>query len=542
MKRSFWLCVLGALSLAGCLDLDHEFTLNPDGSGKVKLRCVTTPMNFNPGEKRTPEEMLNSEVSDTLSKSAGVDAWTGVSASVRDDGKYSFAGTAYFKNIENLKLHVLGVDSKGQELIFRREKDGAISVEMGLDSGGDAKPTAPATPPSEEEIKAKMKEQRAKFQQSRAMMEAFLKDLKVHSVIHLPGPVVEVHNFKKLGPSTVELILDGGKALKVMGDLMMDDAYLRKMILEGRDLNGAGPGSDKAFMEKMFGESGPIRAVARGPLKPSFNYEAEAVPARAAYAELQKKYAVGPAPAGPRPAAAGAGFTSVRVTGVQFVLASDHSRRISPFNHRDPGLTLALVAELSGAALAAKEGEVRVAMADSGESLLPKSDFSRHISFPHLTDDKKAILFEVELEMPGPKATGIREVSGMLRYIVADRTKEVDLGLSGLATGARGKALGAEILKVGESSFQKDHQELELKLRIAKDAVESVQFFDPSGAKIEASENGYSSSGDVTTLTFDRKGAFPATGRIVARVYDDPRTLEAPFKVTGTDLLGRPQK
>jgi hypothetical protein len=538
MKRKIaFLSAALALTVAGCLDLDNEFTLNPDGSGKVKIKCVSAPMSFNLTEKKSPEETMKSQVRETLEQSTGVDAWSDVSASIRDDGKTVFSAVAYFRDIEQLKLHVMGASSPISDLVFRKEANGAVSVEVKREQK-EAKAAEPPGKLTEEQIKAKMKEERAKYQQGKPMMEAFLKDLKYRNRVNLPGTVGEAHNFKKVGASAVEVTFDGSLLLKVMDGIVMDDAYLRKAIEEGRDLDSAGPDNDGALTAKLFGEKAPIKAVTQGALKPAFNYEAEAAPARKNLPELLKKYG---AAAGPVQAAAGQGFKSVRVGGVQLVHFTEGERGLRPFNHNEPGLSLSVIAELSGAALSAKEGKITRALSDTGDSLLPKSDFERRIHFPRLSEDKKAIIFDVQLSLPGPKVAGIKEVTGSIQYMVADKTKDVDLGISDFKKGSKGKEFGAQIEKI-EAGFQEGKQALELKLNLSRDAVESVSFFDAAGKKLNAEQSGYSSSGGESTLNYQVTGKFPPKGKIVARVYDEPKTYDAPFTISNIDLLGRPMK
>jgi hypothetical protein len=534
MRKSIALVAL--LALAGCLDLDDDFTLNPDGSGKVKIKCVSAPVSFDIGEKKSPDEVMRKSVRETLEQSTGVDAWSDVVAAIRDDGKMSFTGTAYFKDIDQLRLKIMGNTSSISELVFKKEKD-AVSVEV----TGEKKERKAPEPPgklTEEQIKERMKDQRAKYQQSKPMMEAFIKDVKIHTRINLPGALGEVHNLKKVGPNSADLSFDGAAVLKAMEGLIMDDAFLRKAVEEGRDLNQSGPEADFAFTERLFGESAPIKATTKGPLKAGFNYEAEAAPARKNLDALLKKYGAAPAAT---PVAAGAGFKSVRIAGVQMVQVAENDRGIRPFNHSEPGISFSIVAELGGAALSAKEGKLMKAVSDAGENLLPKSDFDRKIHFPRLSDDKKAIVFEVQMGMPGPKVAGIKEISGTITYMVADKTKDVDLGLAEFKKGAKGKEFGASIEKI-EPGFQEGHQELEIKLNLSKDDVESVTFYDAAGKKLEVSASGYSSSGKESTLGFSLKGKFPAKGKIVAKVFDDPKTYDAPFTISNVDLMGRPQK
>ncbi|HLY73519.1 MAG TPA: hypothetical protein VKU80_05310 [Planctomycetota bacterium] len=531
------LAAILALALAGCLDQDNEFTLNPDGSGKVRIKCVAAPVSFNLGKEKSPEELLKQNVRETLENSAGVDAWSDVVAGLRDDGKMSFTGTAYFKDIEQLKLKVMGVSSSGPELVVTRGK-GTLTVQC----IGEKKEPKPAEPPgnmTEDQIKARMKEERAKYQQGKLMMESFLKDVKFHTRVNLPGALGEVHNFKKVGVNSVEIAFEGAKLLKVLETLVMDDAFLRKSILEGRDLTTSGPDDETVIVEKLFGEKAPISASTQGPLKPVFNYEVEAAPARKNLPEILKKY--GAASAG-TPAAAGATLKSVRVAGVQLVHVADNDRGLRPFNMSEPSFSLSVIAELSGAALTAKEGKITKAVADTGENILPRSDFDRQIHFPRLSDDKKAVVFDVKLALPGPKASGIKEVTGSLQYVVADKTKEVDLGVAEFKKGAKGTEFGVEIEKVEASDFGEGRQNLVIRINLAHEDVESVVFYDDSGKKIETSSAGYSSSGKQSELTFQMKGKFPPKGKIVARVFDQPKTYDAPFTISNIDLLGRPQK
>lgn len=65
---------------------------------------------------------------------------------------------------------------------------------------------------------------------------------------------------------------------------------------------------------------------------------------------------------------------------------------------------------------------------------------------------------------------------------------------------------------------------------------------DASGAALKTTDGGSWSSGDETSKTLTLKGKFPPKGRIVARVYEDLKEYEIPFKIENVDLLGRPMK
>jgi hypothetical protein len=533
MRRSaVALSALLALTLAGCLDLDEEYSINPDGSGKVKVRCAVTPMRFT-AAKKSPEELLKADVRETLEKCAGVDAWKDVTAVQRDDGKVEFSGTAYFKDFTKLKLTVMGVSSSMLKTMVARD-GGALTVTVTPEQR-DAPPAEPVKL-TEEQIQAKIKQERAKYLQSKPMIETFLKEAKVATRFNLPGAVGDVRCFKKTGPKSVEIRMDGAALLGAVDQLMKDDAFLRKSVESGHDIDKSGPPMDDVLIEKLFGQKGPIKASTTGALAPVFDYEAEAAKARAGMAELTAKYGAAATAVAPP---AGAGLKSAAVAGVQWVHAANDERGITPFSKGRPSLTVAITAELGGSALAAKEGKLLKALTDTGEDLLPKEEFEREIHFPRLSEDKTAITFDVPLLLPGPKAAGIKEISGTLVYTVADKTVDVDLGIHMFAKGAKGKAHEAEIenAEAGDESA-----EVSLKIALGMDAIASIDFFDDKGVKVPSTRQGYSSSGDESTIQFAIKGKLPKKGKIVAKLYDEPKTYEAPFKITDIDLLGRPKK
>ncbi len=523
--------IVAAFAAAGCIESEQDYTLNPDGSGKVAVTWAHAPLDMGPGDRK-PDEAAKKAVKDEIEQCEGVDAWKDVTWTLRDDGKVQFKGVAYFKDLSKLHLHLQGM--KLTRLRHVKEAGGlAVVLEFG-DKAEDRKPE----PISDEDAKAKVKTERAQYQQSKPLFESMLKELKSRVKVSLPGAVGAASNFKKAGGSAVECTLEGKALFKLLDELMMDDAWLTKQIKERGGLKG-GPITDEASMQKLFGEKGPVRAATSGALKASFDYEAEAAPARAAMAELLKKFG-GKGPAAP-PSKGGA-FKDLKVAGVQIVYAFDAQRGMMPLNTGQAGLKIALVGELPGSVLAMKEGRLEKAVSDAGDDLLPKEKFHRAIHWPRLSTDKGAVCFEVQLNLPGEKAKGIKELSGVLQYVVGEKTKSVDLGIAEFNPGAKGRELGAEIAKVEDSQFQQGHQQLELKLKASMDAIQSVDFLDEGGTKLAVRASGHWQQGETTQFTYTLKGKFPPKGKIVVNLYDDLKTYEIPFKVENVDLLGRPLK
>ncbi len=150
-KFSRILLIIGFATIVGCIETKDEFTVNPDGSGKVIHELTFPAMNLEagfqtmgggaPGEMgggKPPSEMaggkpsdpnaqLKNSVREILSKSSGVDAWKDVSYKITDDGRMYFKGTAYFPDINSLSIHSPNISSDMMRLSFTRNESGRNS-------------------------------------------------------------------------------------------------------------------------------------------------------------------------------------------------------------------------------------------------------------------------------------------------------------------------------------------------------------------------------------------------------------------------------
>jgi hypothetical protein len=169
--------------------------------------------------------------------------------------------------------------------------------------------------------------------------------------------------------------------------------------------------------------------------------------------------------------------------------------------------------------------------------LLPESTWKRQIHFPQLATDKTAAVIEVALKVPGPGVKGLKEVSGHLQYEVSGGTKEVDLGLENLKSGAIGTALGARIDSIKEGWQKNGSQQMELKLNLQPSAMKSMALV-ANGVRTELRQSGYSGGGSSYTFTYELKEALPEKGQLVAEVYDKMQTFNTTFKVENITLLG----
>jgi hypothetical protein len=525
-----WMPSLGSVSFAllltSCLETKQEYTLNPDGSGKVRHESSFSIVRLNQNnETDNPEKALQKSIAGILAGSKGVDAWTGVSFKQLEDGRTWFQGTAYFKKLADLEIPNQNIatfawenQGNGRAELTVKQSDGTSKLE---DSGSTT-----GQPPRS------VAGERARFEQSKPLLQAMLAKLKLSVSFTLPGEVAERTNFRSAATDSLELSIEGSKLFNALETLVgKDDSWLAKY---GLDLQG------KAWMDDelcglLFGEKAPVKAtISLGPA-PLFNYAQEVAAARRDSEALQKRLgAVSIAPP-----ANGEPLKSIRVVGVQWTNAVDEKLLVRPFGSRE-GYTLSVLAEFPGSVLDLTGKSALIsATANDGSSLLKgDQERDRRIGFPSLSADKASVIFEINLKLPGPRVTGIKEISGILQYRVAGGTKEVDLGLTSLKTGIKGTSLGASIEKLDE--VEEGSHRMELKVKLEPNELKAA-YLVADGGRSELRRNGYSSSNGITTFNFDSTVPYPEHGTVVLELQDKLQTFNAPFRIENLSVLGIPQ-
>ena len=540
---------LGLLLLtSGCFDTKDDYTLNPDGSGKVVHECTFQAVNLNAGnENEDPGKALTNAVREVLQQTKGVEAWRDVTFKTLDDGRLYFRGTAYFKELAKLDIPnqtMLEFDWKksadgGAVLTLRTNKsDTETSEGVSIHHMKQKSPPKNMTP---EELDKRIKQQRGQFQQSKPMLAGFLGAMKHAVVFHLPGKVSSSANFTNDGTGNLAIKFDGAKMMEVMEKLINDDEWCRKHNGTGFDDMQEKPAMNEEMNQFLFGEKAPVSATVAGAAKPLFDYAAEVGAATKEYAQTKKALRVGSsASADEAPeinaAPATGGLKSIRVVGVSLNTKLDEN--LPAFNNWDASYAVSLLVEFSGAVQSVTdETVVETVTADDGASLLPDSDWNRKVHFPKLAKDKTAAILEFKLNLPASGVKGLKELSGHVQYRVSSGTKEIDLGLDGLTAGATGTNLNAEIKSIKEGWQKNGSQEMSLHLKTSPDAIKSMSLV-VDGNKTVLRQNGYGGGNGAFDFTYESKTNFPANGRLVAEVYDKVQTFEAPFKLENISLLG----
>lgn len=532
------MAIVLAFFASGCIETTQEYTLNPDGSGKVTVESIIQPVTIKiGGQEEDPEKQMKDEVKQILEKSSGIEVWKDVAFKRTDNGKIWFKGIAYFTDIAQLDIHNLDM----MNISFRDDEKEGSALELEFDWGEGKKDVGKAMPLklTEEEIANRIKREKAEYQDNRPMMVAFFSMFKADYYFRLPGKVVEVTNLKEDEAGTLRLQLEGTKLIEAMDEMLANEAWVREQVLAGRELFEGVPLEGLTFNEKFFGERAPLRATITGDLQPLFDYDIEVTAAKKSYPELLKELGIFmPIPAA---LANGGDFKSVKVGGVRFVNFSNTENNIRPFN-QGSGYALSLIGELPGSVLKVTGGKLAKAVADNGENLLPNDKWERKIHFPRLSKDKTTVVFEVNLSLPGENVKYLKEVSGSLEYLVSVGVKEVDLGIEEFRAGAQGKELGAVIKSAQKSTTEEEGKSsVKLKLNLPQEFIKSIDFYDiEEDRKLDVSGWTTSGMGEVTEIKRTFKGDLPEKGRILVEIYDKLEKYEIPFKMGDISLIGEP--
>jgi hypothetical protein len=528
MKRfSFTLALAAILFQGGCFEMDEEVTLNPDGSGKMTVEVVFQDISLNMGgvDEQDPREKLQSTISQLVEQSKGIDAWTDVSYRVQDDGRIYFKGTGYFKDINTVDLHNLGV----VEFDYAKNDQGQWILKLGGQNEDEANDASKPKTLTDQELQKQITKTKMEYQQSMAMMRPMLENLSQSVAVHLPAKVQSGSGtYETRADGAITFALEGKTLLAEIDRLMTDDQRLAEQIKAGSN-----PMKDAPIQ--------PVALTLAPTSKPQFSYAKELAAAQKSYKQLQKDLGIIPTftahagvPSGP------VKLTNLRVGGVRLISEANQEQGIRPFNY-DQGYTLSMIADLQGPVTLIEEGFLTNAVSNTGVNLMPEREWDRKINFPTITENKRHIVFDVTLAVPGDADTGLGEVSGYLDCLVANKSEKVDLGFDKIAAGGEGQQHGAHIKKLKrEKNYMNEMvHALEFQVKLSREMIKAVSFQTPDGKTVEAEAGMTMYGNNNTTYEFTRKQPFPKNTRVVLDVYLDAQKQRLPFQIANVNLLGQ---
>jgi hypothetical protein len=306
--------VLGLVS--GCVEITQIITLNPDGRGKMKIEVVTAAFNdlaFTGGfggdaggkKVKTLDEIKKDGIGGFISSKAGLKAWKDLAVEWTKDGRLRMTGTCYFDRLDDLDaspakggkdpLDVKPANSFGNSFKFKRDKDGTLHITGASKSkskdglmpfkDGDDEPDLAKM--NDQELDTYLLKQRVEYQKVKPLLNMMFADLKLKTVLHLPGEVVKHKGFKKDDAGTVSQVIDGNEFMTVLKKFVTQDNASWKKLIKSNNPKGM-----MALLGPMAMYEDPNVTVQKltGPL---FDFDAEVRAAQAAYPALRKALGIG---------------------------------------------------------------------------------------------------------------------------------------------------------------------------------------------------------------------------------------------------------
>lgn len=490
------------------LELHHDFTFNPDGSGRVTVRWSGPG---GPGAP-SPEDFVRSE----LERCTGVDTWADIQCGPEDD-RLVFTGTAWFRDPAALRFHCQGFHVSVLDFQLRGNPDGGITL-ASQDLRRDAEPAIA----SDAEIKERLAAEREKIAEVRGFLGEMFGGLSCHAVLRLPGVIVGKVRGERLDDNVVQIDFHGKKLVEVLNRLLDDDAAMLTVLRAG----GVSP---EAALE-LLGDSGPIELSTGPEVAPQFDYEAEVEAARAMFADFAASLQVAAAPSEP------AELLPVRVLGSKLVFEADGSRELSPFGQNSPGASLSVGLDLPVAALDIEDACYTQAIADDGTNLTSDDEWNRRVHFPKRTTDGGTVCLEFNLAMP-EGSRGLTSLQGRFVALTSDGSEDRDLGFAELVAGSSGDVHGAQLVNVHPED--ENRWSFEVLVHVAQKRILGCRLVGDDG-DLPLEQSGYSSCNDETTMTYRAEGTLPANARMVMTFASELRRRVFGFELGPIDWFGRP--
>lgn len=516
------LLILGCLLASGCLEVENVWTLNPDGSGKVKHSVVLRPgmlAALSPQSSRAFAQEL-------LQESEGIEAWADFSYRKSDEGWLCFEGVGYFPDAAQVRLKHEVVQTR-----FARAGTAIVASFVGWRSQGDSLPFfGGETPKSLQEARTALLVARVQL----GTMKAFLRG---KDLLQLPGRVSSLAGPLE-GPA--EVAFSGERLSQFLGKLAQDDELLAAAIAQsaGQPLEPAQARALEQAMSEAYVGAGVAGLRSEGG-QPAFDYAAEVAAAisagREAYAE------VGFA----RPGRPGLPLQNLRLVAIEHVWeeSADHVL-LDTF---EPHVSMTWTASLGEKPLRVLGGRMTEARATDGSSLLLNEG-------PALEDlDARADLeLGIRFSIQTRPARSVARLSGYIDYLLpgpVERKRELAFAAfqrDARAEGGRarlsevslepGGILDLSLALPGVPEGQVAAVELVLGAEVIRGELQGSEELEAGEGPEERSGEDADEPGHALSLRFPGLRALPAKARFRLALYGAPTRHRLRFEMTRVDL------
>jgi len=529
-KQYLRVCRLIALTMSctlisGCFeDTKQEFTLNPDGAGKMLVESTfVLGSEAIRDDNQTGEAAVQEAVREILTQSEGIEVWRDISFNELKDGSFFFRGTAYFPDLSKVKLRELAAvrffvqrDSANNLVLSQVERE---AVAHNWDFPGTAFPSLnePITPES-------IRRERRRFRAGKPMLLAMLGNKKQELTFHVPGVVRRSSNFETVTPGVLRVRFNGERAVNVLEEIISDDKVMQ--ALSTNTSAQAELATILIFNEKVYGEKSTIQAIIRPDNKPAFDYRSEVAGALKEFPAVARKVGL---PDGTLISTAQTNqLIAAKVTGIQWMFGTAREEYV-----------LSLAFQLPGPVLHTGSVELESAQTYEGVNLLRDHDWPDALNWASLEKDNKTVSFSARLKAPPLNSRGIAKVAGVLHCASIESISWTEFVSGELVVGAKGSRFGATIYDIQRPPGQPEKLILE-----SNGELEGYHSFRIEGAPeqfVELRTEGTSQINGRHLRTLVASGPLPKRGKLSVEVSKEVPTLKFPFVVSDLTLLGRPR-
>ncbi len=280
---SYWAVCLGLLT--GCIEIHQAYSLNPDGSGKLLLTLIYDPKanadlrddEVNLAEEGPQAEMALRDLADEIVATAqGVEAWTDYQMKHSPNGKMALSITGYFPDINAFQLSPPSDEGLPCASIKCTPLSSSDSrYEVILKSINDSPPILKKPTLTNVEAQERREESRIRMNAEALESRMLYEPMKLVANFHLPGQVKSNTNIEKRSARETQLTVSGKRLLKLMEDMVRDDALANQVFNRGWTFGDPIALPGEVVNERLFGERAPIAFDVTPNQRPLFNYAKE---------------------------------------------------------------------------------------------------------------------------------------------------------------------------------------------------------------------------------------------------------------------------
>ncbi len=260
----------------GCIEGTRTITLNSDGRGKVTYDFVM-PSTAPPDKGLTLDKQKQQSLKQFV-RQKGVAAWKDVSIEWTPDGRLHYVGTAYFEKAD-------AISDISDMRLTKGDRENLLKITFRTNTEGNTKKDPPPdlAKMTDKELDDYIFQRRIWYQATKPVLMTLLADMKVKTVVRVPGELGELKGLQKEEANVATWTLDGNAFLaQAKTFFAQDDIAIKKKIKKTKSLDLL----ESSGVEKSV--LAPELTFTKGAAA-QFDFDAEVKKAREEYPALRKK-------------------------------------------------------------------------------------------------------------------------------------------------------------------------------------------------------------------------------------------------------------